>query len=355
MVRLNFNDANEDYWVVGEFGHDLKQERNGFVPEPAIAEQDVRIVRRALAQPEREHDDLGSYNLADSFNQRPIALPRHHGPWLVYLRAADRILSCPRVDAGETLTSLPQSPLGRVMTIPDIQVRSAALQQLYDQVAADPAAQASRTLVRQLIDLALSLDGLPPGTFDALRLVCDQPLLGPLMLYQARNDEIEPLIRLAEGLPFAWWLIPAFDWDRAEQSQADYLFKHFPDEIAPVAQWIGQRRATIAAFEPILAPFLGKGGSIEPLELAANAFLNRSGDRLDASIPNPFRPRLESALPNWRFSETFWRALDAPVAAALAAKQRISLVDAELAAAKDVARKHPRWFREAFAAALLEY
>lgn len=355
MVRLNFNDANEDYWMIGEFGYDLKEERGGFVPEPAMAEQGVRIVRRELAQPEREHDDLGVYNLIDTLNHRPIALPRHHGAWLVYLRASDRILSCPRIDPGQPMTSLPPSQLGRVMTLPDEQMRAVALRELYEDVAADPTGPASRKLVRQLIDLALSLDGLPPGTFDALRLVGDKPLLGPLMLYQARSEEIEPLLRLAEGLPFAWWLIPAANWDRAEQSQAEYLFKHFPDDVEPVAHWIGQRRATIAAFEPILAPFLKQAAPKEPLEVAANGFLNRSSDRIQASIPNPFRPRLDDVLPSWLFSETFWRALDAPVAAALAARQRITLLDPEVAAAKDMARKHPRWFQEAFAAAVMEH
>jgi hypothetical protein len=274
---------------------------------------------------------------------------------LVYLRAADRVLSCPRIDLGAPLAVQPQTALGQIMCVADRDRRTLELEQLCDKVLADASSVEARSFIRQLIDLALSLDGLPPSTFDVLQLLAERPQLGPLMLFQASTEELEPVIRLAEGLPFAWWLISDEAWHAAQNSQADYLFGHFPDDVAPVAQWISQRRAGIAALDPILDPFLDQPGSRISLDEAANAFLNRSGDRLDSSVANPFRPRLADQLPNWRFGENFWRALDAPVVAALAARNQLNLSPPELACAKDIARRHPRWFREAFAAVSREY
>jgi len=84
------------------------------------------------------------------------------------------------------------------------------------------------------------------------------------------------------------------------------------------------------------------------------AFLNRSTDRISSSLTNPFRPEHRESLPSWPFPEPFWRALDAPIAAAQAAAERSTLSLPQIYCIKDVARRHPRYFREAFAAALLE-
>lgn len=351
-IRLNFNDGNEDYWYVGEFELELQEERGGFVPSSAIVEDAVRVVRRALHDPVREHD-VGSYGLSECLNHRPIILPKLYGTNLVYLRTGDRVLSCPRAVRGEPLTAPPATALGRAMAISDWHARQAALQETCREALANPLADSSRAFVRQIIDLALSLDGLPPATFDALLLLCEQPFLAALMLFQARREELESLLRLTEGLPFAWWLVGRDNWYRAAEAQAEYLFARIPDEPGLVAAAIGETRAAIADLEPALTPLLDRVARAEPLQDAANSFLNRSGDRIDTSMPNPFRLKRQG-LPNWRFGESFWRALDAPVAAAWAARGRFELSAAELACAKDIARKHPRWFREAFVAAFKE-
>jgi hypothetical protein len=91
----------------------------------------------------------------------------------------------------------------------------------------------------------------------------------------------------------------------------------------------------------------------DSLQSAANAFLNRSSDRLQ-DRPNPFRPHHAPHLPVWQFDEQFWRALDAPVAAARHVTGRISLGAAEVACIKDIGRRHPRWFKDAFHAVLKE-
>jgi hypothetical protein len=173
------------------------------------------------------------------------------------------------------------------------------------------------------------------------------------MLFQARREELESILRLAEGLPFAWWLIPHRCWYSAAEAQANYLFVRIPDEHALVAAAVSEMRAAITQLEPSLAPLLEQLVRPEAMQDAANAFLNRSGDRIDTSMANPFRPRHQK-LPDWRFDESYWRALDAPIVAAQAAGEQVELTAAELACTKDIARKHPRWFREAFVAALKE-
>lgn len=78
QVKLNFNDGNEDYWWVGEFEHELIEERGGFVARPAIADEGVRIVRRPLHEPALE-EDCGAFGLMDSIQHRPLILPRQQG------------------------------------------------------------------------------------------------------------------------------------------------------------------------------------------------------------------------------------------------------------------------------------
>nr|WP_286207737.1 STY4851/ECs_5259 family protein [Hephaestia sp. MAHUQ-44] len=351
-IQLNFNDANEDYWFVGEFEHELSDERGGLVPNPAVAEEGARIVRRAIHDPTREHD-LGRYDLLDSINHHPIVLPRQYGDALIYLRADDRVLSAPRLMAG-LIDNQAQNPLGRAMSVAAKSDRQAALELLFSQAAAEPTSGSARALIRQLIDLTLSLDGLPPGTFDALLLLPQYPEIATLMLFQARRDELEPLLRLAEGLPFAWWLVPKMHWNAAAKAQADYLFDRLPDEFQLVAGTIGETRTELSLLEPILAPLLEQSVPKCPLDVAVNSFLNRSGDRIAAKNPNPFRSRHDSDLPAWRYDEQFWRSLDAPLVAALAARGKTELDAPELMAVKDIARRHPHWFREGFAAALKE-
>ena len=348
-VRLDFNDANNVYWYVHEFEHELLDEGSGLVPSPAIAEEGARIAYRVLNNPVQERD-AGRYDL---LGHRPISPPLQDGDAVVYLRADDRVLSAPRLLRGAGGTE-PQDELARAMLIADRYERQSALELVFDQIRCQPTTDEARALVRRLIELVLSLDGLPPATFDALALLPHQPEVATMLLFQARRSELESLIRLEEGLPFAWWLIPKVHWDTAAHVQAEFLFGRLPDEPALVASTIGETRAELCSLEPILAPLLDLSVRPDSLETAANAFLNRSADRIDTSNANPFRTRHSSVLPSWRYNEEFWRALDAPVIAAFAARGQIEMEVPEIRAAKDIARQHPQWFREGFAASYRE-
>jgi hypothetical protein len=352
-VRLNFNDGHEDYWWVCEFEHDLGEERGGFVATPAIAEDGVRIVRRPLHDAARE-EDCGAFSLNDSLQHRPYILPRQQGTALVYLRSGERVLSAPR-PVESNIEGHAQNPLGRAMSLVNWHERKIALERLASDTCADPSTTASRQFLRNLIDLALSLDGLPPATFDVLLALCEHPALPPFLLFQARQDEVEPIMRLSEYLPFAWWLIPASHWTKAAEDRFDMLLQLLPDRQLSVAQDVALRAREIGKVEPILLPLLGIQPEVPLLADAVMSFFQRSHDRVDLSVSNPFRPDRAALLPTWKIeNEQYWRAFDAPVIAARAARGEVALTPPELIATKDVARRHPRWFREGFVATLKE-
>jgi len=196
---------------------------------------------------------------------------------------------------------------------------------------------------------------LPPATFDVLLALCEHTELPPLMLFQARQNEVEPIMRLSEYLPFAWWLIPPSHWKKAADDRFDMLLQIISDRPLEVAQDVAIRAREIGQAEPILLPLLGIQPEVSPLDAAVMSFFQRSHDRMDLSVSNPFRPAHAARLPLWKIeNEQFWRAFDAPIIAARAAKGEFTLSPPELVATKDVARRHPRWFREGFAAALKE-
>jgi hypothetical protein len=184
-------------------------------------------------------------------------------------------------------------------------------------------------------------------------IIKDRPMLGCLMLFQALPAELDTLMRLSEGLPLAWTLIPENCWEDAARAQAEYLFTKVPDRMDLVAQMISDRRKEIAEIDPALTIQLGLKGEFRRVSELANEFINRSDDRI-SNIASPFRPKHQAALPAWVVGEHFWRALDAPIAAAKSVRGQIDLAAPDVTCIKDISRKHPRWFQEAFIATLKE-
>src|SRR3546814_609061 len=192
---------------------------------------------------------------------------------------------------------------------------------LCDQIGTNLTSAASRLAIKAIIDLALSLDGLPPATFDIFLKIETRPQLGPLMLFQASPSGIEALIRLADGLPFCWATIPRRYWDAAAEAGFKVLIEAMPNSLELCAKAVVDRRLEIAASEPALAPLLNLSTRQPALQDAAQSFLNRSGDRIAEHVTSPFRPTFN--LPDWKVSDHFFRDLDAPVVAALAAREAI--------------------------------
>lgn len=350
VVRLDFHDGRPNHWFVVEFGHLLRDEPRGLVPFPAVSDEQARLVARSMGTPQAERD-LGAYGLAEQINVRPINVDAGDGPALLYLRANDRILSRPRIVNGDPLKRMPETALGRIMVSGSLD-RQADLEALIDSCLANLADAASLKVIHTVTELAASLDGLPPATFDVLKLLETRPLLGPLMLFGAPQTQIEPLLRLSNGLRMAWCLIPSAYWMQAWEIWGRHFADAFPDRPGDVASLMTGKRHALIAHEPVLASHLGQARSAEPIAAIANDFLNRAQDRIRTEIVNPFRTNFGNHLPCWVFDPGYWRALDAPLVAALIAqgKAQIPLSDAELFAVKDIARSHPRYFQAAFAA-----
>jgi hypothetical protein len=132
------------------------------------------------------------------------------------------------------------------------------------------------------------------------------------------------------------------------------LNRAMPSALQLCAGAISGRRKEIAALEASLAPVLDLQVSNLSLREAAQSFLNRSGDRVPDHATSPVRRDFD-CLPDWKVSEHFYRDLDAPVVAALAANEAVHPNAEHIYCIKEVARRDPRYFREAFAAAFKEY
>ncbi len=352
-IRLIFNDGNEDYWYVTEFDTALERLADRLVPNRAVIDEGVRVVGRPLHDPTSESVDFPAYKHI-SGGHRPIEIPPLRGEWLIYLRSDDRVISEPFRVVGTPLAVPPNTQLARAMALSDRFERNAELDRLCEEIVAAPTSARNQETIMAIIRLTASLDGLRAGTFDILAKTAKHPALGALLLFNAAPAELEAVLHLSEGLPLVWATIPHRFWLDASKAKFEQLFELMPDHIDQIARVISERRQAIAAVDDVLAPLLELPCAQAELSDVVQSFLNRSTDRIPSTLSNPFRPELNTQLPKWAFPEPFWRALDAPVAAARAAGEECVLSLPQLYCIKDISRRHPRYFREAFAAALLE-
>lgn len=352
-IKVSFNDNYQLSWNACEFDVHLASEPRGLVPIPAVIDDGARVAGRAIGDPVRERD-FGQYALAGQPNHRPITLPSVEGCWLIYLRNGERVLTRPYLYLGQSLGPLPSGKLGRAMAIADRKARMSALESFCDEAESD--GERGSAGVHEIIELASRLDGLPPSTFDVFHLLPSRPLLAARLLFEAGEQEVPALVALDAGLPFAWPLIAKCHWDRAAKMRFNVLLgalpDTLPDRLALAAEAIGKSRGRIAALVPMTAPLLNQPSPNVPISEAAQIFMQRASDRAEALSGSPFRPGLEDFLPAWEFDAHFWRALDAPCAAARAAREELTLSEAQIRCVKDVARRYPRYFLDAFAAIL---
>ncbi|MBX3569253.1 MAG: STY4851/ECs_5259 family protein [Rhizobiaceae bacterium] len=347
-VRLGFTHGSIDVWFLRPYECRLSQRSQHWAPDRVPNDAHVRIAGRSLGRPACEVD-LGPYERTDGEMPAPIVLPPLAGEWLVYLRTGGRILSTPLVVKGHLPPEGADTPFAQAMMVADRTARLEQLGRICDEMLAAPATEC-RAFVQSVIEIALSLDGLPSSTFDVLTLVSSRPRLATRMLFQVGEEQLPKLYRLSDGLPFAWEMLPAAAWDEAGRQEMQHLLRLVPngeDYIMPI---ISQRIRRIATDLPALGPVLGFTAPCAALKDAANDFVTRADGRIDPD-PSPFRPALANALPAWNVPERYWRALDAPVAAARAARERVTLSPAQVICVKTISRRHPKWFCDGFAAA----
>ena len=339
-IELSFEGA-QGSWYVVEFAPD---------PNAVPADELAHWAGRPLHDPTLERD----FGALDPTSSAPFALPDAEGVWLTYLRRGERVLTRPRLISGAPLPSPSASPLARAMAIANHAARQSALAEVCDAAVRNDAA--GRALRREIAVLAATLRGLPPATFDVLALLSAHPLLAVRLLFAAGEDDLPALLDLESGLPLAWCLIPCRHWDEAANLEFDALESalrgHVADAVSPAGQAVASGRARIAASAPLLRPLLNLPAPKVTLKDAMQNFLHSEHDRTDYFASDLFRHSLNEKLPKLAFDEAYWRALDAPCAAALAAREEAALDDAQRRGVKDIARRFPRYFQDAFSAML---
>lgn len=355
-VELGFNDSFEDYWHVRLFDGRLDIEAAGVIAPRGVVDRSARLMGRAMTKPDEEKD-LGAYSLEEALNHRPLLLPKQlYGPWLMYLRSADGILTRPILVEGKPLAATPQGRLAKVMCIPGYAERKAALEQICGNILAG--GEDGYELIRDIISLITSLRGLPPATFDILARVASQPDVAARLALFATDSEKADMLQLAEGLPFAWYTIPKHCWERAAAAYCDFFIPKLQPvygdgAVAEVLKMAAASARTIADHQPLLAPLLNIScPSVTILEAAQN-FIRRSADKVaDFHSDSLFRQAIPDELPACfaRFEERYVGILDAPCAAAVAASGRFQPDAGQLRRIKAVERGNPMYFAEAFSA-----
>lgn len=356
-LKLSFTHDTNDVWFVTPYECRLEQQLKRLAPDRRVQDPHARIVGRSPVKPANEVD-LGPYEAKDDGTIAPVNLPPLAGDWLVYLRAGERVLSAPRVVRGELPAEGADTLLAQTMMIADRAVRIDQLGRLCDDMLSAPVVE-RRAFVQTLIEIATSLDGLPSSTFDVLAVLPSRPRLATQMLFQASEEQLLTLYHIDDTLPFAWEMLPAAAWRDAGQEEMEHLLQEHLLQLVPDAQAyiypiIARRTSKIANDIPVLKAVFGLERETRGLKDLANDFITRADGRIDQD-PSPFRPACAASLPSWSVADDYWRALDAPVAAAMAACERIKLSHAQIACVKSVSRKHPRWFYEGFVAAFFSH
>ena len=363
QVQLDFNDSYSNHWYVQEFETEIEwRDGRGWFPVSSCGEDNIAVRGRRMADPAHEKT-FGDYTVTDMIQGSPIPIPPLKEPWLIYLATDDRILSRPRMIGAAAVNPQAHMRLGKAMALPSAEARD-ALRKFASTILADPSTKEARDNMRSVIKLAHSLGGLPPKTFYIFDLLTEKPDLGPHLLMHADDKELASIIALSDGLLFDWAMVPIESWDKAKNDAGQYYMNclaEMPgqspeDRGTMVISFLDRQRAAILDALPWLANvFAPNAADDDSYDSMCERLFSRSGDRIDKDRVNPFRPLLDAHLTDCRLSPGFARISDAPAAAALAARRRLELTQAQIMAIKDVREHHPQFFGEAYDLALGEY
>jgi hypothetical protein len=355
-VELGFNDGIEDYWHVRLFDGALEIERGRVVASKGVLDRDARLVGRALSNPVEELD-LGAFSLQDTLNHRPLELPNYlYGPWLIYLRTADAIITRPTLVHEKAMQVLPTGPLAKAMCLDSVTDREEALDGLCKLVL--EGGEEAYEVIRAIIALVCSLRGLPPASFDILKRAASFPGVAARLALFSTDSEKPEILGLSDGLPFAWYTIPKPFWEDAAAAYIEFYRPKLEPvygagTVPEVLKLVAASARTAAEIQPLLALLLDLAcPSLSILEVA-QGFIRRSADKVtDLHSASIFRDRYAGDLPDCfsRFEPRYLGVLDAPSAAALAAHGRITHNATELRRIKAVERGNPLYFTEAFSA-----
>jgi hypothetical protein len=356
-VRLGMLDGVEAYWDVRPFAVRLQRTGGALAAVQGVIAPDVEVCGRAFADPAHEVS-FGPYSLLADANHRPFGLPPgSRGDWMVYLRDGATVLSRPEILAGDLPAATPDTPLARAMATPPWDGLTAAVTAVMVDAGRD--GPAGERTVEALVALTCSLHGLPPSSFEALRLLPGHPDVLARMVLATTAEQRDAVLALSDALPFAWCIIPKRCWDAAGERQYERLL----DALGPIegafdyaTQAMVERIARIAEREPLLGPVLKAARGPSRME-AAQVFTRRVIDGRAARNAAGSRWRERGlALPadHLNLPGQLLEWLDAPCAAALAVTGAWTPRPDDVRHLKTVARNFPTFFADAFAARLQE-
>ena len=352
-AQIGMHDGIETYWRVSQYTFELRKEVGGLVSPIGIIDERVTLCARSLSTYWLE-TEVSEYNLIDSTNHRPIILSDSlKGPTIAFLREAERVITRPvfqiqpGTDQGRT------DLLGRALTAPDYE---AALHDFLKAASGQTTAESEKP-VRCLVRLATTLRGLPPSAFRVLELLPDYPKALARTLAFASPDERADILSLEMSLPFAWFIIPRETWvtvmgEVFDQELAKLLKEGIAQDAARyAAEKLADLRAELRERHSILCELIFPDQSNLDLSSIMQRFLNRNVDRVPRNDRSIFREALGDRLPDMLLDlpRHCLEVMEAPFAAAAAARGEWSPSREHIARMKLVARRFPTFFGDAFA------
>lgn len=356
-VRLGMLDGVETYWDVRPFPLLLQRSGEGLAATEGVVGAEVEICGRAIVDPSNEVS-FGPYSLSVIANHRPFVLPSSaKGDWMIYLRDRRAVMSRPELLSGNLPAGPQASPLARAMEIPPWDGLPEALREVLIAANADDAR--AESIAAELSQLVCSLDGLPPSSFEVLRMLPGHPEILARMAIEALPDQRGAVLALSDALPFAWCLIPKSSWDRAGGRRLSKLIQALSaveGGIGLAMQAAAQTAQAICEREPLLAPVLIGAVSVPSRRDIAQDFVRKVIERADRNVATSrYRERgLTMPTDHLTLPGKTLEWLDTPFAAALAATGVWSPAADDIRHIKTVARNFPTFFADAFAASLKE-
>jgi len=362
VADLDFLGGNHRYRVMRFDCDELRPVRGG-VQLPAIPLDDGRplaLVGRPVAAPavERIFLELDGRSACG----RPTAgLPDDlAGTWLIYLRSGDSVRCRPYRYEGALPAPASSSGFTSATEISDAARRKAAIRHRLQGVAAG--SDDATTDLEWIQALILSLNGLPATTFDVLAELPRFPGVLARLLLSADTRQMPVIWRLERELPFMWAAVPIAAWRAAGAAVEGVVREMLKSLDVDMARRLARETLLGAArravdLEPILAWSLAKAGFTErpgttsTLKEAADDYVRRSlHSQQSGSL---FRQGILSGQTLFvEYLDDHHEALDAPVAAALAAAGPQTLTPAEIRRCKLAALTDPAYFNAAYAAVL---
>lgn len=385
-VRSDLSFAGIDAWVALSIGDGAPPWRiklfdreihcadgTASIVKPRLEEEPMILAGRSVATPCEEHR-LAEVGLEDALNRCSIPLPESMtGAWWVYLRSDRTVRSRPSIVPCAGPTTPVGNGLAATAVIADPSARQNAIVERLNAISAD--ADGAAEDVSWLNRLISSLDGLPASTFDVLAAFPDAPIVLARLLLSADDAAQGGIWRLEAELPFLWVALPLEAWSTAANALGGSVIEPLLAagwELARAApmgkQVIDSAAARAGNLDPVIGTVLAAAGLLPKPSLipsirdAAQGYVRRTFDRGDMAIGLPkqtsvFRTsELDPLLPS-SFKTTFdlmhLEALDAPIAAAVAAKAGIKLTRTQLRLCKEAMAADPVYFAEGIAATLL--